>query len=99
MGEPSRLLAHEVNGALDAFNRAGLVVQDHEGLGFDPGLALVAVAYEPTPGAVRERVLETLRPSVYLHGRHIQRGEVVVAVPDPPQAPPGPPDEREETAS
>jgi hypothetical protein len=88
---PSRPLARELTAALDALERAGVVVQDHDASYFDPGLALIAVAYEPTPGIDREQVLETLRPSVYLHGHHVQRGEVVVAVPVPDLRPPAEP--------
>lgn len=82
-GPASRAVARELDAALSALDGAGLVVQDHDGADFDAGLALIAVAFQPTAGLARERVLETLRPSVYLGETHLQRGEVVVGIPIP----------------
>lgn len=60
---------------------AGLVVQDHDGLAFDSGFALEALAFEDDPTVAEERVKETVRPSVYLEGRRIQMGQVIVGHP------------------
>ena len=79
---PSRPLVRELDLALAALATGGVVVQGHDGSGFDPGLSLVVVAYQPMPGLAREEVVETVRPSVYLGGRQVRRGEVVVGVPD-----------------
>jgi hypothetical protein len=74
--------------AWDALTDAGIEVQSHDGLASDPGLALSVVAYQPTAGLDCDRVIETIRPSVYLHGRPIQHGEVVVGTPiDSEEAP------------
>lgn len=43
--------------------------------------ALKAVAYEPTPGLVCERVIETIKPTIYFGSQVIQVGEVVVGTP------------------
>lgn len=67
--------------AWDALHDAGIEVQSHDGLASDPGLALSVVAYQPTAGLDCDRVVETIRPSVYLNGRPIQQGEVVVGTP------------------
>jgi hypothetical protein len=82
-GAGVRPLLRELDAALAGLTDAGVVVQDHDGDLFDPGLALLAVAFQPTPGLTREQVLETLRPSIYLGELHLQRGEVVVGVPRP----------------
>jgi hypothetical protein len=76
-----RALFRHLESAFDALNDTGIEVQSHDGLATDPGLALSVVAYQPTPGLDCDRVLETIRPSVYLHGRAIQQGEVVVGTP------------------
>jgi len=78
-----RPLLRELDAALAGLAEAGVDVQTHDGDLFDPGLALLAVAFQPIPGLTREQVLETLRPSIYLGDVHLQRGEVVVAVPEP----------------
>jgi hypothetical protein len=72
--------------AWDALHDAGIEVQSHDGIASDPGLALSVVAYQPTAGLDCDRVVETIRPSVYLNGKAIQQGEVVVGTPleEPP---------------
>ena len=96
---PSRPLTRELDQALDALAGAGVVVQGHDGSGFDPGLSLVVVAYQPLPGITREQVVETVRPSVYLRGRQVRRGEVVVGVPQPAEPPRPPEDQPDPDAS
>jgi hypothetical protein len=61
---------------------AGVRVQDHDGLAFDPGMSLTALAYEPRPNLHREEVVETVRPSVYRGDKCIQFGHVIVGVPE-----------------
>jgi hypothetical protein len=85
---PSRLLVRELDVALARLEEVGLVVQGHDGDRFDPGQALIAVAYQPTAGLTHETVMETLQPSVYLGRDQVQRGEVVVGVPEPANAQP-----------
>jgi hypothetical protein len=76
-----RALFRHLESAWDALRDTGIEVQSHDGLATDPGLALSVVAYQPTPGLDCDRVLETIRPTVYLNGRTIQQGEVVVGTP------------------
>jgi hypothetical protein len=65
----------------DALAGAGIEVQSHDGDIADPGLSLSVVAYQPTPGLDRDRIVETIRPTVYLGGQIIQQGEVIVGTP------------------
>lgn len=67
--------------AWDRLTEAGIEAQSHEGLRFDVGLKLDVLAYQSDPEAVEETVIETIRPSVYRDGRHIQIGQVIVAKP------------------
>jgi len=39
------------------------------------------IATQPTAGLARERVTETLKPTIYWNGTIIQTGEVVIATP------------------
>jgi hypothetical protein len=68
----------------DVLMQAGVEVQDHTGALFDSGMALKVVAFQPTAGIERERVTETIRPSIYYKRGPIQMGEVIVATPEPP---------------
>jgi hypothetical protein len=79
---PQRQAARHLRAVWDRLSEAGIEVQDHDGLSFDPGLSLDVVAYEIHPGIVKETVLQTVQPSVYRAGRCIQVGQVIVAKPE-----------------
>ncbi|WP_157251322.1 hypothetical protein [Nonomuraea typhae] len=70
----------------EAFAEAGLVVQDHDGDAFHPGRSLEVLVFEDDPALTTETVLETVRPSIYLHDRRIQMGQVIVGRPAHPPA-------------
>ncbi|MEU6853053.1 hypothetical protein ABZ901_24380 [Actinacidiphila alni] len=93
-----RRAARHLRAAQDALGKAGVTAQDHDGMAFDIGLALDVLAYQPVPGAARESVHETVRPSVYRDGRRIQLGQVIVARPeeDPEEKPEDEPDDEPE---
>jgi hypothetical protein len=65
----------------DTLQEAGITIQDHTDAPFDAHLALKVLTYEPTPDITREKVLETIKPSIYYRQRCIQMGEVIVAIP------------------
>lgn len=81
-GELPRSVVRHIEKASDVLVAAGVEIQDHLHDPFDPGLALNVVAVQPTSGLQRETVIETIRPSVYLNDRPIQRGEIIVGTPD-----------------
>jgi len=87
-----RIVMRHLEGALDALTEAGVEIRDHLGEPYDPGLTLQVLALQPTPGLTREEVIETLRPSVYVRDRAIQRAEVIVGIP-PKSDQPDRPDE------
>ena len=68
----------------DALKENGLEIQDHTGDLYDSGQFLKAPAFEPTPGLRQDTVIDTIKPSIYLDGKMIQMGEVVVGIPETP---------------
>jgi hypothetical protein len=70
-----------IEGIFQAFQDMGLEVKDHTGDPFDYGLPLHVVTTQPTPGLTKERVLETIKPTIYWQNQILQRGEVVIATP------------------
>jgi hypothetical protein len=60
----------------------GIDIQDHSGQRYDATLSLRVAAFQPTSGLAEERILETLKPTVYRRGERIQIGEVIVGIPD-----------------
>ncbi|SDK01093.1 hypothetical protein SAMN04488074_10422 [Lentzea albidocapillata subsp. violacea] len=65
-----------------ALDEAGLMIQDHDGTEFYPEQSLEVMALQQDPALRHDTVLETVRPSVYLAGRRIQMGQVIVGRPD-----------------
>ena len=62
----------------------GWEIRNHTGNNFDYGMALKVVTTQPTTGIDKERVLETIKPTIYDKNnkdRIIQIGEVVIATP------------------
>lgn len=59
----------------------GLLVQDHTGDRYHSGLSLQVIAMVDDANVAEETVVETIRPSIYLGGRTLQLGQVVVAFP------------------
>lgn len=68
----------------DALSEHGVEIQDHTNQPFHLGQALNAIAFEPTVGLVRETVIETVKPSVYVRKQLIQMGDVIVGTPVSP---------------
>ena len=66
----------------DALAQAGVEIHDYTDRPFDQGLSLKVIAYQPTPGLSRQRIIETIKPSIYLRGSMLQIGEVVVGTPE-----------------
>jgi len=83
-GEPReemRRVYRHIESIFDAFHQMGLQVKDHTGEQFDYGLPLTVITTQPTPGLARERVIETIKPTIYWKETIIQTGEVVIATP------------------
>jgi len=78
--EMKRVYRH-IEGILESFQEMGLEIRDHTGEVFDYGLPLNVVTTQPTLGVVRERVIETLKPTIYWQQQMIQMGDVVIATP------------------
>ncbi|WP_169515688.1 hypothetical protein [Amycolatopsis nigrescens] len=77
-----RLAARNLTSMSDRLAEAGVRVQDHDDLVWDPGMSLKALAYEPRSNLDRETVVDTVRPSIYRGGQCIQLGHVIVGVPE-----------------
>lgn len=77
----SRVAQRHLKAAWNDLKQAGVEVQDHLDEPFDSGLALKVVEFQPMADIDRERVIQTHRPSVYLNGKVIQMGEVIVGTP------------------
>jgi len=83
-GEPrdemKRVFRH-IEAMFETFRELGLEVKDHTRQVFDYGMPLKVVTSQPMPGINKERVIETIKPTIYWQDRIIQMGEVVIGTP------------------
>jgi hypothetical protein len=84
-GEPradARRPCRDVEALLARLKEEAIEIQDHTGELYDPSLSLRVAAFQPTPGLEQDRILETLKPTVYHRKQRIQVGEVIVGIPE-----------------
>ncbi|WP_053732669.1 hypothetical protein [Nocardia sp. NRRL S-836] len=80
-GREAKRVGRYLQATQRALDEAGLTIQDHDGTDFHPGLSLEVLLTQPDPELSREVVRETVRPTVYLAGKRIQMGQVIVGCP------------------
>lgn len=61
--------------------QAGVTVREHTGLLYEPGLPLVVIGYQEILEISEPKIMQTMKPTVYLHGNPVQYGEVIVGLP------------------
>ncbi len=99
--EEMRRAFRHLESITDALAQAGVEIRSHTGeVVPEQGIyALRVIAFQPTPGLARDRVLETIKPSVYYQGELIQMGEVIVGTPASPAGEREQDDHRHETGA
>ena len=82
--EEMRRAYHHLESTLDALDRADIKIQDHTGelVPEGGGLKLKVLAYQPLAGITHNKVLETIKPTIYYKDQMIQMGEVIVSTPE-----------------
>lgn len=83
-GEPkeeTRRAYRHVESALETFAQMGVTLNDWVNQPYDPGLPVKVLTFQPTPGVMRDTVVEAVRPTVVWKDRLLQLGEVVVGIP------------------
>lgn len=77
----ARQVGRYLRASQEALDAAGVVVQDHDGDDYYAGLSLEVLVFQEEPDLKTEKVLETVRPSVYLGDHRIQMGQIIVGCP------------------
>ena len=83
-GGDTRVLRHLESSILkmdEALESLGLRADDPTGRTWDERDAVKVLVFEPTPGLERARILEVVKPTLYLGDSVLAVGEVVVGVP------------------
>jgi len=83
--EEMRRIYRHIEGAFEMFAEMGLTMNDWVKQPYDPGLPLKVLTFQPTPGILRDTVLEAVRPTVIWKDRLLQMGEVIVGTPQSPE--------------
>ena len=65
----------------DIIVQTGVDIKNHTGDLFDSGMSIKVIAFQPTTGLTREKIIETIKPSIYYNKKRIQMGEVIVGTP------------------
>lgn len=82
--EEMRRAFRDFESVWDTLTQAGIKIQDHTGTAYDPGMLLRVIAFQPTTGLSGEKVIETIKPTVYYKDNSIQIGQVIVGIPKTP---------------
>jgi hypothetical protein len=81
--EAERRTQRHLQSLLDTLVQAGVEIRDHTGELVPRGgiYTLNVLAYEPRASLATERVLETIKPTIYFKDRVIQVGQVIIGTP------------------
>jgi hypothetical protein len=79
--EDVKKMARYIESIYEAFAEIGIEIKDRTGEAFDYGLPEKVVTAQPQEGLTRERIIETLRPTIYWKEKLAQQGEVTIATP------------------
>ena len=74
--EPMRRIFPFLESMRDTLEQLGLEIIDHTGKEIPEGLELEVLGYQVRAGLKRDRVIETVRPTVYFRDQMIQMGRV-----------------------
>jgi len=81
--EEERRTQRHLQSILDTLVQAGVEIRDHTGELVPRGgiYTLNVLAYEPRTSLASERVVETIKPTIYFKDRVIQVGQVIIGTP------------------
>ena len=84
-GESAELLgrfSRDLDAGEDFLRQGGIEIKDYTGEKYDGGMALKVIAFQPVPNLPCEKVMETIKPTIYFKNAILQIGQVIVAVPE-----------------
>ena len=72
----------DLESAWDTLRQGGIEVRDHTGEEYDGGMALKVLAFQPMTGFTGDKIIQTIKPTIYHNNKLVQKGEVMVGVPE-----------------
>jgi hypothetical protein len=76
-----RRIGRDLEAMFDVFHAIGIEIKDYTGETFDYGLPLKVITTQPVSGLAKERVIETIKPTLLWRNHLIQMGEVIIETP------------------
>ena len=69
----------------DRLEASNVEIREHTGADYDPGMALDVLLFQDDPSLKHETIIETIKPSIFVSGRLVSPGEVIVGKPSSPE--------------
>lgn len=79
--ESIRRLKRVMEAVWEAMEANNVKVQEHTGEDYDEGMALEVLDVQTNPSLARAKVVETVKPSIFVNGRLVQWGIVIIGKP------------------
>lgn len=82
--QPLEEMIHAYSSLASVWNsliQAGITVREHTGSLYDSGLPVTVIGYREITELSDPKIIETIKPTVYLQGNPIRYGEVVLGIP------------------
>jgi hypothetical protein len=76
-----RGVARSLETIMDELRDLGITIKDRTGEDYDEGLPEKVIQGEPRPNLAKPRIIETLKPSIFLNQKFIQLGDIIVGIP------------------
>ncbi|MBF0402801.1 hypothetical protein [Candidatus Magnetominusculus xianensis] len=70
----------------DTLAQFGIEIQDHTDMPYSGGLSLEVIDFQVVDGINEEKVIETIKPTIYYKSKSIQMGVVIVGKPESPKS-------------
>lgn len=80
--EETKRVHRHIEAICEALRQIGIEIIDKQGQPYDSGMALKVITFEKISGLTREKVAETIKPTITYTGRLIQIGEIIVGTPE-----------------
>ncbi len=77
----SPLLRH-IKRIVECLKEIGIDIENHTDQPFASDMPLEVIAFQPAVGLEHDKVIDTIKPTIYLRGYRIQTGQVIVATPE-----------------
>ena len=80
--EKIRRVSRDIESANDILCQGDIEIKDHTGQIYDGGMRLRVIAFQPLSGLARDKIIDTIKPTIFFKGKMIRMGEVIVGTPE-----------------